>query len=160
MIVYRSWYAGERESLERLTYAFFEAKEADFQSEENLSLAEFYSPEVRDSMESQTSWLLFRMEKLVRWSIDEDILWERFRPQVRDVKIKGKTAVVHAAESYEYELSFADGEESLRFTTFEIFCEKNGNQWYITGISTDNMLESFVEGVSAGEIPGLLGLEQ
>lgn len=153
-------YFQEKASLEQLTFAFFSAKEADFQSEEHLSLAEFYSPEVRDTMESQTSWLLFRMEKLVRWSIAEDILWERFHVQIRDVKIKGTAAVVHATESYEYELSFADGTESARFTAFEIFCEKSGGEWYITSISTDNMLESFVEGVSAGEIPGLLGLDQ
>lgn len=150
--------AQEKTGLEQLVYAFLTAKEADFQSEEHLSLAEFYAPEVRDTLEGQTSWLVFRLEKLVRWSIVEDILWERFDFQIHDIEIRGTTALIHATESYEYELSFAEGTVSARSTAFAISCEKSGGEWFITDISTDNMFESLVAGHSVDELPGLLGL--
>lgn len=147
--------------LEQLALDFIAWKEADFQSEEHLSLAEFYAPEVRDTLEEQVSWKVFRFEKLVRMGMLDDILWEEFNASVNNIDISGDTAVVDAFESYEYELSAAEGKISGRGTSITFSCQKIGDKWFITEIDTDNeLIEGHVAGYSADELPALAGVSE
>ena len=153
-------YTGEEAEVHQLVQDFLDLKHTDFQSEEHLDFSPYFAPELRNSLEEQLSWKVFRFEKLVRYSIREKLLWEKFRASVNEISIDGDTAAVTAFDVYEYELADANGTESGRGTTLLISCQKIGGEWYITNIETDNeLIEGHVDSVPAADLPALAGVE-
>lgn len=147
-------------ALDSLIRDYFSAKEADFQSEEHLNLSGYYHPEIRDRIETQTSWKVFRFEKLVRYTILDTILWENFHININDIELSNDTATVNAYEYYEYVLSTANGLRSSRGTNFSFNCRKINNTWYIESIETDNdLINGIVEDVPADALPELVGID-
>lgn len=147
--------SSDTEELQTMINNFFEAKEENFVSGENTSMAEFFTPSVNGSLETKTFSKLFQFEKQVRSENDSDIINETFSVTINDVSICDDTAEVSAYEYYEYELVYADGEKSSRGTNFIITCEKVNGEWKINNISTDNELEQLVEDIDS--VPAAFG---
>lgn len=149
----------EMNKLEELVLTFLSTKEKDFQSEAHLNLAEFFIPDVRDSLETQLSWKVFRFEKLVRYSICQNILWETFDANVAEIILDGDLATVKAYEYYEYELSTADGIISSRGSLYTFNCQKIDEDWFIVSIETNKSdIEGLVEDIPADLLPELAGV--
>ena len=145
--------------LERLISDFITLKQEDFQSETHLDMEEFFVPELRDSLEEQTFWKVFRFEKLIR--MQQSFLWETFDFDIQDIQINGNKASVIAFESYEYQLEKSNGMSSGRGTTLYFTCEKVEGEWLIQSIDTDNeLIEGHVSGYSAEELPALAGYSE
>ena len=145
--------------LERLISDFITLKQEDFQSETHLDIEEFFVPELRDSLEEQTFWKVFRFEKLIR--MQQSFLWETFDFDIQDIQIDGNKASVIAFESYEYQLEKSNGMSSGRGTTLYFTCEKVGGEWLVQSIDTDNeLIEGHVSGYSAEELPALAGYSE
>ena len=145
--------------LERLISDFITLKQEDFQSETHLDMEEFFVPELRDSLEEQTFWKVFRFEKLIR--MQQSFLWETFDFDIQDIQIDGDKATVIAFESYEYQLEKSNGMSSGRGTTLYFTCKKVGEEWLIQSIDTDNeLIEGHVSGYSAEELPALAGYSE
>ena len=145
--------------LERLISDFITLKQEDFQSETHLDMEEFFVPELRDSLEEQTFWKVFRFEKLIR--MQQSFLWETFDFDIQDIQIDGNKASVIAFESYEYQLEKSNGMSSGRGTTLYFTCEKVEGEWLIQSIDTDNeLIEGHVSGYSAEELPALAGYSE
>ena len=145
--------------LERLISDFITLKQEDFQSETHLDMEEFFVPELRDSLEEQTFWKVFRFEKLIR--MQQSFLWETFDFDIQDIQIDGNKASVIAFESYEYQLEKSNGMSSGRGTTLYFTCEKVEGEWLIQSIDTDNeLIEGHVCGYSAEELPALAGYSE
>ena len=145
--------------LERLIYDFITLKQEDFQSEAHLNMEEYFVPELRDSLEEQTFWKVFRFEKLIR--MQQSLLWETFDFEIQDIQIDGKTATITAFDFYEYQLEKSNGMSSGRGTTLYFTCQKIGMDWLIQSIDTDNdLIEGHVSGYSAEELPALAGYSE
>ena len=145
--------------LERLISDFITLKQEDFQSETHLDMEEFFVPELRDSLEEQTFWKVFRFEKLIR--MQQSFLWETFDFDIQDIQIDGDKATVIAFESYEYQLEKSNGMSSGRGTTLYFTCKKVDGEWLIQSIDTDNeLIEGHVSGYSAEELPALAGYSE
>lgn len=148
----------ERTLLQNLIDDYMSIKKADFQSETHIDMSQFYIPELRDTLEAQLSWKVFRFEKYVRLSIVETLLWEKIEYTIHDMQINGTTANVRVMETYEYELAAADGKISSRGTELIITCEMIDGEWFISGIETDNdLIEGHVAGYKAEELAELAG---
>ena len=145
--------------LERLISDFITLKQEDFQSETHLDMEEFFVPELRDSLEEQTFWKVFRFEKLI-W-MQQSFIWETFDFDIQDIQVDGDKANVIAFESYEYQLEKSNGMSSGRGTTLYFTCEKVEGEWLIQSIDTDNeLIEGHVSGYSAEELPALAGYSE
>ncbi len=145
--------------LERLISDFITLKQEDFQSETHLDMEEYFVPELRDSLEEQTFWKVFRFEKLIR--MQQSFLWETFDFDIQDIQVDGDKANVIAFESYEYQLEKSNGMSSGRGTTLYFTCEKVEGEWLIQSIDTDNeLIEGHVSGYSAEELPALAGYSE
>lgn len=151
----------ERTLLQHLIDDYMTTKKADFLSETHIDMSEFYIPELRDTLETQLSWKVFRFEKYVRLSIVEKLLWEKIDYTIHEMQISGTTANVRVSESYEYELSAANGRISSRGTELIISCEMIDGEWLISGIETDNdLIEGHVAGYKAEELAALAGYSE
>lgn len=138
----------ETVSIRMLTEDFFEKKQQNFVSEKNISLAEFYTPTMRTVLDEETSSKLFQFEKMVRQDIADDVVNENFEVTINKVDVEGSKAIVTAYENYTYILKSApDGVVSSRGITYNILLSKQGNEWKIEQINTDNELEKLVEPV-------------
>lgn len=138
----------ETVSIRMLTEDFFEKKQQNFVSKENISLAEFYTPTMRTVLEKETSSKLFQFEKMVRQDIAADVVNENFEVTINKIDVEGNKAIVTAYENYTYILKSApDGVVSSRGITYNILLSKQGNEWKIERINTDNELEKLVEPV-------------
>lgn len=145
--------------LERLISDFITLKQEDFQSETHLDMEEYFVPELRDSLEEQTFWKVFRFEKLIR--MQQSFIWETFDFDIQDIQVDGDNANVIAFESYEYQLEKSNGMSSGRGTTLYFTCEKVEGEWLIQSIDTDNeLIEGHVSGYSAEELPALAGYSE
>lgn len=145
--------------LERLISDFITLKQEDFQSETYLDMEEYFVPELRDSLEEQTFWKVFRFEKLIR--MQQSFIWETFDFDIQDIQVDGDKANVIAFESYEYQLEKSNGMSSGRGTTLYFTCEKVEGEWLIQSIDTDNeLIEGHVSGYSAEELPALAGYSE
>ena len=145
--------------LERLISDFITLKQEDFQSETHLDMEEYFVPELRDSLEEQTFWKVFRFEKLIR--MQQSFIWETFDFDIQDIQVDGDKANVIAFESYEYQLDKSNGMSSGRGTTLYFTCEKVEGEWLIQSIDTDNeLIEGHVSGYSAEELPALAGYSE
>lgn len=145
--------------LERLISDFITLKQEDFQSETHLDMEEYFVPELRDSLEEQTFWKVFRFEKLIR--MQQSFIWETFDFDIQDIQVDGDKANVIAFESYEYQLEKSNGMSSGRGTTLYFTCEKVAGEWLIQSIDTDNeLIEGHVSGYSAEELPALAGYSE
>ena len=145
--------------LERLISDFITLKQEDFQSETHLDMEEYFVPELRDSLEEQTFWKVFRFEKLIR--MQQSFIWETFDFDIQDIQVDGDKANVIAFESYEYQLEKSNGMSSGRGTTLYFTCEKVEGEWLIQSIDTDNeLIEGHVSGYSAEELPALAGYSE
>ena len=145
--------------LERLISDFITLKQEDFQSETHLDMEEYFVPELRDSLEEQTFWKVFRFEKLIR--MQQSFIWETFDFDIQDIQVDGDKANVIAFESYEYQLEKSNGMSSGRGTTLYFTCEKVEGEWLIQSIDTDNeLIEGHVFGYSAEELPALAGYSE
>lgn len=133
--------------VKQLIEDFFEVKQQNFVSSSEIALDSFYAPEILSILSTKTSTKLFEFEKIVRQEISLDILWEKFNVSINDIVIDQNDATVTAYEHYEYLLSYAQGVVSSRGVTYTISCKKVDSAWKITNISTDNMLEDFVDTV-------------
>lgn len=146
-------------ALETMILDYLAAKEEDFRSEKDLNLAEYFAPHMRDTLENQLSWKVFRFEKLVRYSIRDKILWESFNTNVDEIVLNGNTATVTAYEYYEYELSSSDGTVSSRGSLYTFNCQKIDDYWYIVSIDTGKKdIEGLVADVPAEKLPELAGV--
>lgn len=146
-------------ALEKLVTDFITLKEEDFQSETHLSMEKFFVPKVRDTLETQTFWKVFRFEKLVR--MQQSLLWETFSFDIEDIRIQGRKATILAFESYEYQLENSNGMSSGRGTALIFTCTKINNEWLIQSIDTDNhLIEDHVASYSAEELPALAGYSE
>lgn len=145
--------------LERLISDFITLKQENFQSETHLDMEEYFVPELRDSLEEQTFWKVFRFEKLI-W-MQQSFIWETFDFDIQDIQVDGDKANVIAFESYEYQLEKSNGMSSGRGTTLYFTCEKVEGEWLIQSIDTDNeLIEGHVSGYSAEELPALAGYSE
>lgn len=149
----------DEDALVNLVTDFITLKEQDFQSETHLSMEQYFVPELRDSLEKQIFWKVFRFEKLIR--MQQSLLWETFDFEIQDLQIQGSTATIVAFESYEYQLEKSNGISSGRGTTLYFTCEKVEDEWLIQSIDTDNeLIEGHVSGYSAEELPALAGYSE
>ena len=154
------FFSGPESEVHQLVFDYLSLKQVDFVSEVDHSTADYFIPEIRDSLEKQLFWKVFRFEKLVRASIAEKILWEEFDIAISDISIEGDTASVSAFDTYEYELSGAKFPSS-RGTGYTFVCNKVNDRWLIAEIETDNeLIEGHVQGYSAEELPKLAGLTE
>ena len=146
----------EKASLEQLVSDFIILKEQDFQSKTHLNMDHFFVPEMRNTLQDEIFWKVFRFEKLIR--MRQSLLWETFDFDIQEIHIRGNTATVQAFESYEYEIENSNGMSSGRGTTLYFTCQKIENEWFILSIDTDNQLiEDHVFSYSAEELPALAG---
>lgn len=143
----------DNNEIEQLLNNFFETKQMNFVSSENISMVDFFTPSVREELETESFYKLFQFEKQVRQENAPDILNETFDVDVNDIAVDNDMAEVTAYEYYEYELTYADGEKSSRGTTYAIECEKVNGEWKINNISTDNELEQLVADIDS--VPAL-----
>lgn len=136
--------------LDRLTRLFFEAKQENFLSETtNNDLTLFYtSKRTTDSINSDASSKLFKFEKAIRWNSSHERVYEEFDVTISDVTVNGETASVTAYEYLEYVLADYKDTVSSRGITYYIDFVKDGREWKISSITTDNELEYLVSGYS------------
>jgi len=134
-------------ALRKLVNSFFEKKQENFTSPKEISLSEFYTPEISKTLSAETSSKLFEFEKLVRQDIEDYVSKESFSVSINEIKINGDTATVCAYECYTYLFGDDENDMSSRGITYEINCTKVGSEWKISEIKTDNELEALVKNV-------------
>ena len=137
--------SSDNSEIEQVLNDFFETKEMNFASSEDISLNNFFTTYTRETLTTKTFYKLFLFEKQVRLENDPDILNETFDVEINDIAVDNNSAKVTAYEYYEYELSYADGEKSSRGTTYAIELERENGEWRINNISTNSELEELVE---------------
>lgn len=141
-------YTGEEAEVHQRVMDFFAVKQLDFFSEEDHSFAEYFLPELRETLDQQLYSKVFRFEKLVRRDILDDLTEEKLNAVITDITVTGDTAYVTAYEGYGYLLKSANGVESGRVISFAFTCEKTDGQWLISHIETDNeLIEGVVDGL-------------
>lgn len=151
--------SGEESEVHQLVFDYLSLKQVDFLSEVDHVMDDYFVPEIRDTLEEQLFWKVFRFEKLVRSTIQDKILWEEFDIIITNILLDADTATVDAYEAYAYELSEAEDSISSRGTGYTFTCQKIEGRWYIKAIDTDNaLIEAQVDGYSAEELPKLAGV--
>lgn len=123
---------------------FFEAKEENFVSTNDISLTSFYTPRLTRSSMETTSSKLFEFEKTIRQASPHERLYENFDITIQDITINGNTATVTAYEYLEYVLKEYKDIVSSRGVTYYIDYSKIGDEWKINNIRTNNELEELV----------------
>ena len=136
----------ESVKLDQLTRLFFEAKQENFLSAATTNnLMMFYtSQRTFNSISSDYSSKLFEFERAVRQNSSHERVYEKFDVTIPDITISGKTASVTAYEYLEYILADYEDIVSSRGITYYIDFVKDGSDWKISNITTDNELEQLV----------------
>lgn len=92
--------SSDNSEIEQVLNDFFETKEMNFASSEDISLNNFFTTYTRETLTTKTFYKLFLFEKQVRLENDPDILNETFDVEINDIAVDNNSAKVTAYEYY------------------------------------------------------------
>ena len=86
--------SSDNSEIEQVLNDFFETKEMNFASSEDISLNNFFTTYTRETLTTKTFYKLFLFEKQVRLENDPDILNETFDVEINDIAVDNNSAKV------------------------------------------------------------------